>query len=69
MLVELCAGGYATHDALVNGADGLFKGSSLLLNSQTIIWILFNNSKIEHFNKNYKLSPMYTRNTPYIDTN
>jgi hypothetical protein len=26
MLVELCAGNYATHDGLVNGVDGIFQG-------------------------------------------
>jgi len=26
MLVELCVGNYATHDGLVNGADGIFQG-------------------------------------------
>jgi hypothetical protein len=34
MLVELCARNYATHDGLVNGADGLFK---------TFILIIFQN--------------------------
>jgi hypothetical protein len=48
MLIELCAGIYATHDDLVNGPDGLFKLLSILPNFQTIIWILFNNSKIGH---------------------
>jgi len=28
MLVELCAGNYATHDGLVNGVDGIFQGST-----------------------------------------
>ena len=41
MLVELCAGNYATHDGLVNGADELFKGN---YNIKTI-------SKILGFNK------------------
>lgn len=52
MLVELCADNYATYDSVVNEADGLFKRSSLLPNSQTIIWILFNNPKNWAFNKN-----------------
>jgi len=26
MLVELCVGNYATHDGLVNGANGIFQG-------------------------------------------
>ncbi len=34
MLVEFCAGNYATHDGLVNGADGIFQGSTKVFNSQ-----------------------------------
>ena len=45
MLVELCAGNYATHDGLVNGADGLFK-TFMLINSKTYIFIEFLNTKI-----------------------
>jgi hypothetical protein len=60
MLVELCAGNYATHDGLVNGADGLFKGSSLLPNSQIIIWILINNSKTGHLTR-IKNNHLYTQ--------
>jgi hypothetical protein len=29
MLVELCAGNYATYDGLVNIADGIFKTSTI----------------------------------------
>jgi hypothetical protein len=42
MLVELCVGNYATHDVLVNGANGIFWGSTKVLNSQEVIWIFFN---------------------------
>jgi hypothetical protein len=45
MLVELCACNYATHDGIVIGANGIFQGLTKLLNSQKIIWILFNNPK------------------------
>jgi hypothetical protein len=45
MLVEICIGNYATHDGLVNGANGIFQGSIKLFNSQKVIWILFNNPK------------------------
>jgi hypothetical protein len=45
ILVELCAGNYATHDGLVNGVDGIFQGSTKIFNSQEVIWILFNNLK------------------------
>jgi len=45
MLVELCVGNYATHDGCVNGVDGIFQGSTKAVNSQGVIWILFNNSK------------------------
>jgi hypothetical protein len=45
MLVELCARNYATHDGLVNGANGMFQGSTKVFSSQEVIWILFNNPK------------------------
>jgi hypothetical protein len=44
-LVELCVKNYATHDGLVNGANGIFQGSTKLFNSQEVIWILFTNPK------------------------
>jgi hypothetical protein len=36
-LVELCARNYATHNGLVNGADGIFQGSTIIFNSQEVI--------------------------------
>jgi hypothetical protein len=45
VLVELCVINYATHDGHVNGADGIFQGSSKVFNSQEVIWILFTNPK------------------------
>ena len=60
MLVELCAGNYATHYDLVNGPDGLFNGSSILPNFQMIIWILFNKFKIEHLIR-IKNNHLYTQ--------
>jgi hypothetical protein len=45
MLVELCVNNYATYDGLVNGADGILKASTTYCN-KTIIWIIFQNSKI-----------------------
>jgi hypothetical protein len=33
MLVELCVGNYATHDGLVNGANGIFQRSIKVFNS------------------------------------
>ncbi len=45
MLVEICVGNYETHDDLVNGANGIFQGSTKVFNSQEVIWILFNNPK------------------------
>ncbi len=45
ILVELCAGNYATHDGLVNGVDGIFQRSIKIFNSQEVIWILFSNPK------------------------
>jgi hypothetical protein len=43
--LKLCARNYATHDGLVICANGIFQGSTKVLNSQKIIWILFNNPK------------------------
>jgi hypothetical protein len=37
MLVELCACNYATHDGIVNGANGIFEGSTKLPNPQKIM--------------------------------
>ncbi len=45
MLVELCANNYATYIGLVNGVDGIYK-SSTTYQEKTIIWIMFQNSKI-----------------------
>ncbi len=45
MLVELCVRNYATHDGLVNGANGRFQVSTKIFNSQEVIWILFTNPK------------------------
>jgi hypothetical protein len=50
MLVELCVGNYATHDAFVNGANVIFQGSIKVLNSQ-VIWILFNNFKCDQLTR------------------
>jgi hypothetical protein len=51
MLVEFCVGSYATHDSLVNGAEGIFKGSTKVLNSQKVIWVLFNNPKCDQLTR------------------
>jgi hypothetical protein len=45
VLVELCVGNYATSNGLVNGAYGIFKASTTYC-EKTIIWIMFQNSKI-----------------------
>ncbi len=45
MLVELCVGNYLTYDGLVNGVVKIFQDLNKLLNSQKVIWILFNNLK------------------------
>ncbi len=57
MLVELCVGNYATFDGLMNGVDGIFKASTTYC-EKTIIWIMFQNSKIgtltkEKYNHQY----------------
>ncbi len=51
MLVKLCVRNYATHDGLVNGANGIFQGSTKVFNSQEVIWILFNNPKCGQFTR------------------
>jgi hypothetical protein len=45
MLVELCVGNYVTFDGLVNGVNGIFKTLTTYC-EKTIIWIMFQNSKI-----------------------
>jgi hypothetical protein len=45
MLVELCGGNYATSDGIVNVASGIFKALTTYC-EKTIIWIMFENSKI-----------------------
>jgi len=40
MLVELCAGNYATSNGLVNGVDGIFETSTTYC-EKTIILIMF----------------------------
>jgi hypothetical protein len=47
MLVELFVGNYVTFDGLLNGADGIFKTSTTYC-EKTSIWIMFQNSKLEH---------------------
>jgi hypothetical protein len=45
MLVELCVSDYATLDGFVNEVDGILK-TSITYCGKTIIWIMFQNSKI-----------------------
>ncbi len=45
MLGELCAGNYVTSNGFVNGINGTFKTSATYYEN-TIIWIMFHNSKI-----------------------
>ena len=67
MLVELCAGNYATHDGLVNEASSLFK-SSIVINSKTYIVIEFLNTKVgslsslanAHLYKDKTIDPTWT---------
>ncbi len=47
VLVELCAGNYATFNVFVNGVDGIFKASTTYC-EKTIIWIGFRILKLEH---------------------
>jgi phosphopantetheine adenylyltransferase len=50
MLVNLCASNYATFDGLVNGVDDFLKRSTIY-HEKTIIWIMFQNSKIKTLTK------------------
>jgi len=50
MLVELCVGNYATSNGLLNGVNGIFKASTTY-REKTIIWIMFQNSKIRTLTK------------------
>jgi hypothetical protein len=45
-LVELCVCNYVTFDGLVNGVDDILKTSTTYC-EKTIIWIMFQNFKIE----------------------
>ncbi len=60
MLVEFCVGSYATFDGLVNGDVNIFK-TSTIYNVKTIIWTMFQNSKIEILTKE-KCNHYYNNN-------
>jgi hypothetical protein len=45
MLVKLCVGNYVTPNGVMNGTNGIFKASTTYC-EKTIIWIIFQNSKI-----------------------
>jgi len=47
MLVELCVVNYETSNGLINGANGIFQDYTKVI-SKYLIWIQFQNSKIEH---------------------
>jgi hypothetical protein len=66
--LKLCARNYATHDGLVICANGIFQGSTKVLNSQKVIWILFNNPKCGQLIRK-KCIYVWTWNTSYVDTN
>jgi hypothetical protein len=46
MAIELCAGNYATHNDLFNGANEVFQYVSKLHDSESLIWIAFNNPNV-----------------------
>ncbi len=50
MLVELCVHNYATSDGLMNETYDIFKTSTTYC-GKIIIWIMFQNSKIETLTK------------------
>jgi hypothetical protein len=45
MLVELCVGNYAIPNGLFNGVDGVFQYVCKIHDSESLIWITFNNPK------------------------
>jgi len=45
MLVELCVGNYAIHDGLFDGANKVFQYVFKIHDSESFIWIAFNNPK------------------------
>jgi hypothetical protein len=60
MLIELCVGNYVTSNGLVNGVDDIFKASTTYC-EETIIWIMFQNSKIRTLTRE-KYSHYYDNN-------
>ncbi len=60
IFVEFCIGNYATFDGLVNGDVSIFK-TSTTYNDKTIIWTMFQNSKIGTLTKE-KYNHYYNNN-------
>jgi hypothetical protein len=46
MMVKLYVGNYAIHDGLFNGANRAFQYVSKTYDSESFIWIVFNNPKV-----------------------
>ena len=66
MVVELCSN-YVICDGLINGADGLFK-TSTMFNATSYVWIQFYNTKVgiatrfshSHLYKSYDIDSTWT---------
>ncbi len=63
MLVELCVGNYAIPNGLFNGVDGDFQYVSKLHDSESFIWITFNNPKACSITR-IQNQHLYTTNIP-----
>ncbi len=58
MLIELCVGNYGMYDGLVNGANDIFKASTIYCD-KIIIQIMF---------QNFKIGTLRRKNTTIITT-
>jgi len=63
MMIKLYASNYAIHDGLFNGADGVFQYVSKSHDSESFIWIVFNNPKASSTTKKQN-QHLYTTNIP-----
>jgi hypothetical protein len=57
----VCASNYAIHDGLFNGVDGVFQYVSKSHDSESLIWIVFNNPKVG-FTTKIQNQHLYTNN-------
>jgi hypothetical protein len=63
MLVELCVGNYAIPDGLSNGANKVSQYVSKIHDSESFVWIIFNNPKACSITR-IQNQHLYTTNIP-----